>query len=178
MWALAGKRPAHQRRGRDSNPRYDEAVQRFSRPPRSTTPAPLLRTAGQSLAPLPEERPQQVGALLRQAFERAQLCSADPLCAEHDAQTDSSAHAAAATAVSLPPRAHASAATAVPRSRDVGADARRSPMWRSWANELAYGAGHGTGMGPKAADSRPFPAPHLRIAGPGAAGRSPAECGR
>ena len=30
------------RRGWDSNPRYRKAVQRFSRPPRSTTPAPLL----------------------------------------------------------------------------------------------------------------------------------------
>ena len=31
------------RRGWDSNPRYRKAVQRFSRPPRSTTPAPLHR---------------------------------------------------------------------------------------------------------------------------------------
>jgi site-specific DNA recombinase len=29
------------RRGRDSNPRYPQGVQRFSRPPRSTAPAPL-----------------------------------------------------------------------------------------------------------------------------------------
>ncbi len=31
-----------QRRGWDSNPRWGEAPQRFSRPPRSSTPAPLL----------------------------------------------------------------------------------------------------------------------------------------
>src|SRR5579859_2359340 len=31
------------RRGRDSNPRYPRGVQRFSRPSRSTAPAPLRR---------------------------------------------------------------------------------------------------------------------------------------
>jgi hypothetical protein len=39
--------------------------------------------------------PDQLGPLLRQAFERAQLCSSDPLCAEHDPRSDSSVHAAA-----------------------------------------------------------------------------------
>jgi hypothetical protein len=39
--------------------------------------------------------PGQLGPLLRQALERAQLCSADPLCAEHDPRTDSSVHGAA-----------------------------------------------------------------------------------
>jgi len=38
---------------------------------------------------------EQLGPLLRQAFERAQLCSSDPLCAEHDPRTDGSVHAAA-----------------------------------------------------------------------------------
>lgn len=37
----------------------------------------------------------QLGPLLRQALERAQLCSSDPLCAEHDPRSDSSVHAAA-----------------------------------------------------------------------------------
>jgi len=39
--------------------------------------------------------PQQLGPLLRQALERAQLCSSDPLCSEHDPRSDSSVHAAA-----------------------------------------------------------------------------------
>jgi Domain of unknown function (DUF1998) len=39
--------------------------------------------------------PEQLGPLLRQALERAQLCSSDPLCAEHDPRSDSSVHAAA-----------------------------------------------------------------------------------
>jgi hypothetical protein len=39
--------------------------------------------------------PDELGPLLRQALERAQLCSSDPLCAEHDPRSDSSAHAAA-----------------------------------------------------------------------------------
>jgi hypothetical protein len=39
--------------------------------------------------------PQQFGPLLRQALERAVLCSSDPLCAEHDPRTDASVHAAA-----------------------------------------------------------------------------------
>jgi Domain of unknown function (DUF1998) len=38
---------------------------------------------------------EQFGPLLRQALERAQLCSSDPLCSEHDPRTDSSIHAAA-----------------------------------------------------------------------------------
>jgi hypothetical protein len=37
----------------------------------------------------------QLGPLLRQALERAQLCSSDPLCSEHDPRSDSSVHAAA-----------------------------------------------------------------------------------
>lgn len=39
--------------------------------------------------------PEQLGPLLRQALDRAQLCSSDPLCAEHDPRADSSIHAAA-----------------------------------------------------------------------------------
>jgi hypothetical protein len=39
--------------------------------------------------------PDQFGPLLRQALERSELCSSDPLCAEHDPRTDSSTHAAA-----------------------------------------------------------------------------------
>jgi hypothetical protein len=39
--------------------------------------------------------PEHFGPLLVQALERAQLCSSDPLCSEHDPQTDSSTHAAA-----------------------------------------------------------------------------------
>ena len=34
------------RRGRDSNPRYRKAVQRFSKPPRSAAPAPLRHETG------------------------------------------------------------------------------------------------------------------------------------
>jgi len=39
--------------------------------------------------------PDELGPLLRQALERAQLCSSDPLCAEHDPRSDSSVHVAA-----------------------------------------------------------------------------------
>ena len=39
--------------------------------------------------------PEQLGPLLRQALDRAQLCSSDPLCSEHDPRSDSSVHAAA-----------------------------------------------------------------------------------
>jgi hypothetical protein len=39
--------------------------------------------------------PEHFGPLLRQALERAQLCSSDPLCSEHDPRADSSVHAAA-----------------------------------------------------------------------------------
>ena len=39
--------------------------------------------------------PDQLGPLLRQALERAQLCSSDPLCSEHDPRADGSVHAAA-----------------------------------------------------------------------------------
>ena len=39
--------------------------------------------------------PDQFGPLLRQALERAQLCSSDPLCSEHDPRSDNSVHAAA-----------------------------------------------------------------------------------
>jgi hypothetical protein len=39
--------------------------------------------------------PDQLGPLLRQALERAQLCSSDPLCSEHDPLSDASVHAAA-----------------------------------------------------------------------------------
>jgi hypothetical protein len=39
--------------------------------------------------------PEELGPLLTQALERAQLCSSDPLCAEHDPRADSSVHGAA-----------------------------------------------------------------------------------
>lgn len=39
--------------------------------------------------------PDHLGPLLRQALERAQLCSSDPLCAEHDPAADGSVHVAA-----------------------------------------------------------------------------------
>ncbi len=39
--------------------------------------------------------PEQLEPLLAQALERAQLCSSDPLCAEHDPRDDASAHLAA-----------------------------------------------------------------------------------
>lgn len=39
--------------------------------------------------------PENLGPLLRQALERAQLCSSDPLCSEHDPRSDSSLHVAA-----------------------------------------------------------------------------------
>ncbi len=37
----------------------------------------------------------ELGPLLRRALERAQLCSSDPLCAEHDPRSDGSVHVAA-----------------------------------------------------------------------------------
>lgn len=40
-------------------------------------------------------QPENLGRLLRQALERAQLCASDPLCAEHDPTGDSSLHGAA-----------------------------------------------------------------------------------
>jgi hypothetical protein len=39
--------------------------------------------------------PDHLGPLLRQALERAQLCSSDPLCSEHDPRSDASVHSAA-----------------------------------------------------------------------------------
>lgn len=45
--------------------------------------------------PVSLRKPEQLGPLLRQALERAQLCSSDPLCAEHDPRSDSSVHGAA-----------------------------------------------------------------------------------
>jgi Domain of unknown function (DUF1998) len=38
---------------------------------------------------------EQLGPLLRQTLERSQLCSSDPLCADHDPRSDASVHAAA-----------------------------------------------------------------------------------
>jgi len=39
--------------------------------------------------------PENLGRLLRQALERAQLCTSDPLCAEHNPTGDASLHGAA-----------------------------------------------------------------------------------
>jgi hypothetical protein len=52
------------RRGRDSNPRYPRRVQRFSRPPHSTTLAPLRLVAA---LPAAVEEHQRYSALLRPA---------------------------------------------------------------------------------------------------------------
>jgi hypothetical protein len=46
-------RPESLRRGRDSNPRYRQAVQRLSRPPHSTTLPPLLITFRRCRSPNP-----------------------------------------------------------------------------------------------------------------------------
>ena len=51
------------RRGRDSNPRYPKRVQRFSRPPRSTAPAPLLRPGDWTGAYNPGHQPPQTEPL-------------------------------------------------------------------------------------------------------------------
>ena len=40
-------------------------------------------------------KPENLGRLLGQALERAQICSSDPLCAEHNPENDRSLHAAA-----------------------------------------------------------------------------------
>ena len=40
-------------------------------------------------------KPENLGRLLTQALERAQVCSSDPLCAEHNPEKDRSLHAAA-----------------------------------------------------------------------------------
>ena len=46
-------------------------------------------------------RPENLGRLLTQALERAQICSSDPLCAEHNPENDRSLHAAACHACAL-----------------------------------------------------------------------------
>jgi hypothetical protein len=46
-------------------------------------------------------KPDNLGRLLRQALERARVCSSDPLCSEHDPRKDRSLHAAACHACSL-----------------------------------------------------------------------------
>jgi uncharacterized protein DUF1998 len=46
-------------------------------------------------------KPDNLGRLLRQALKRAQICSSDPLCSEHDPGKDKSLHAAACHACSL-----------------------------------------------------------------------------
>jgi len=40
-------------------------------------------------------RPENLGRLLKQALSRAEICSSDPLCAEHNPEDDRSLHAAA-----------------------------------------------------------------------------------
>ena len=40
-------------------------------------------------------KPENLGRLLSQALERAQICSSDPLCSEHNPENDRSLHAAA-----------------------------------------------------------------------------------
>ncbi|MBX6764744.1 MAG: DUF1998 domain-containing protein [Rubrobacteraceae bacterium] len=46
-------------------------------------------------------KPENLGRLLRQALERAHVCSSDPLCAEHDPSNDQSLHGAACHACSF-----------------------------------------------------------------------------
>lgn len=46
-------------------------------------------------------KPENLGRLLKQAFNRAKICSSDPLCSEHDPGKDRSLHAAACHACSL-----------------------------------------------------------------------------
>jgi len=46
-------------------------------------------------------RPENLGRLVRQALNRAKVCSSDPLCSEHDPGKDRSLHAAACHACSL-----------------------------------------------------------------------------
>lgn len=46
-------------------------------------------------------KPESLGRLLRQALNRAKVCSSDPLCSEHDPAKDRSLHAAACHACSL-----------------------------------------------------------------------------
>lgn len=55
--------------------------------------------------------PEHLEPLLRQALERAQLCSSDPLCAEHDRAPTARCTPPPATPASSPRRPRASAAT-------------------------------------------------------------------
>ncbi|MDW8265062.1 MAG: DUF1998 domain-containing protein [Gemmataceae bacterium] len=48
-------------------------------------------------------KPENLGRLLRQALNRAKVCSSDPLCSEHDPGKDRSLHAAACHACSMVP---------------------------------------------------------------------------
>jgi hypothetical protein len=61
--------------------------------------------------------PEHLEPLLRQALERAQLCSSDPLCAEHDPRSDGRCTPPPATPASSPRRPRASAATASSTAR-------------------------------------------------------------
>ena len=47
--------------------------------------------------------PKMLGRLIAQALEHADLCAADPLCAEHDPIPDRSLHAAACHACTFAP---------------------------------------------------------------------------
>lgn len=46
-------------------------------------------------------KPENLGRLMRQALERATICSSDPLCSEHNPSNDRSLHAAACHACSF-----------------------------------------------------------------------------
>ena len=46
-------------------------------------------------------KPENLGRLLKQALGRAEICSSDPLCSEHDPKEDRSLHAAACHACSF-----------------------------------------------------------------------------
>lgn len=72
---LEGGTRAHQRRGRDSNPRYGVTAQRFSRPPRSTTPAPLRGFTRLEDGPA---RRARTGSVARRRSDRSPACRSSP----------------------------------------------------------------------------------------------------
>ncbi len=69
--------------------------------------------------------PEQLGPLLRQALDRAQLCSSDPLCSEHDPRSDSSVHARRLPRLPVRLGDLVRARQPVPRPRHAGPHARR-----------------------------------------------------
>jgi hypothetical protein len=75
--------------------------------------------------------PDELGPLLRHALERAQLCSSDPLCADHEPRSDGSVHAAACHACQFASETSCERgnrfldrATLVPTLKDAAGDRR------------------------------------------------------